>query len=90
MSFLLSIYVQPNSSKNEIVGEHDGMLKIKIKAPADSGKANKELVTFLAKHFNFKKNQVTIIKGHISRQKTVELDVDEMPVDLEELLASIK
>ena len=88
MSFLLSIYVQPNSSKNEIVGEHDGMLKIKIKAPADSGKANKELVTFLAKHFNFKKNQVTIIKGHISRQKTVELDVDEMPVDLKSFLIS--
>ena len=90
MSFLLSIYVQPNASKNEIVGEHNGMLKIKIKAPVDSGKANKELIAFLAKHFNFKKNQVTIIKGHISRQKIVELDVDEMPVDLEELLASIQ
>jgi uncharacterized protein YggU (UPF0235/DUF167 family) len=36
MSFLLSIYVQPNASKNEIVREHNGMLKIKIKAPVDS------------------------------------------------------
>ncbi len=58
-----SIYLCPTKLfENEVVGEHDGMLKIKIKAPADSGKA----------------------------KKTVELDVDEMPVDLEELLASIQ
>jgi len=88
MSFLLSIYVQPNSSKNEIVGEYNGMLKIKIKAPADSGKANKELVYFLAKYLNLKKNQITIIKGHISRQKIVSLEVEEIPVDLESFLIS--
>ncbi|MGQ4001797.1 DUF167 domain-containing protein [Francisellaceae bacterium CB299] len=88
MSFLLSIYVQPNSSKNEIVGEYNGMLKIKIKAPADSGKANKELVSFLAKYLNLKKNQITIIKGHISRQKIVSLEVEEIPVDLESFLIS--
>ena len=88
MSFLLSIYVQPNSSKNEIVGEYNCMLKIKIKAPADSGKANKELVSFLAKYLNLKKNQITIIKGHISRQKIVSLEVEEIPVDLESFLIS--
>ena len=88
MSFLLSIYVQPNSSKNEIFGEYNGMLKIKIKAPADSGKANKELVSFLAKYLNLKKNQITIIKGHISRQKIVSLEVEEIPVDLESFLIS--
>ena len=55
MIFLLSVYILPNSSKNEIIGEHNSMLKIKIKAPVDSGKANKELIAFLAKHFNFKK-----------------------------------
>ena len=64
------------------------MLKIKIKAPADSGKANKELVSFLAKYLNLKKNQITIIKGHISRQKIVSLEVEEIPVDLESFLIS--
>ena len=79
MGFKIAVYIQPNSSKNEVVGEHNNMLKIKIKAPADNGKANKELVSFLAKHLHLRKNQITITKGHTSRQKELSLDVDEAP-----------
>ena len=86
MSFLLPVYIQPNSSKNEIIGEYNGMLKIKIKSPADNGKANKELVVFLAKYLSLRKNQVKITKGHISRQKTLLFKVDEVSICLKPFL----
>ena len=86
MSFLIKVYVQPKSSKNEIIGEHNNMLKIKIKSPADSGKANKELVSFLAKYLSLKKSQIAIVKGHISRQKTLRIDTGEIPICLRTFL----
>jgi len=49
----MSVYkikVIPNSSKNEIVEKmSDGTIKIKLKAPPIDGKANEELIKFLAK-----------------------------------------
>ena len=88
MSFVISAYIQPSSSKEEVVGEHNGMIKIKIKAPADNGKANQALVKFLAKYLNVRVWQVIIIKGLISREKTVLLDIDEMPSCLEKFSIS--
>lgn len=72
---LLSVYIQPNSSKSEISGEHDGMLKIRIASPAVDGKANRELVKFLAKHFKIKKNQITIKSGETSRRKILKINI---------------
>jgi len=90
MSVLISVYIQPNSSKEEIIGEHNNMLKIKIKAPADNGKANQALVKFLAKYLNIRIRQVTIIKGLISREKTILLDIDKVPSCLEKFLTSFE
>lgn len=67
----LNVYIQPNASKSEIVGQHDGKLKIRIKAPALENKANQELIRFLAKEFKIPKSQIEIIKGQNSRNKTL-------------------
>ena len=45
---IISVKVQPKSSTNKIVGDLGGELKIAIKQPPEKGKANKELVSFLA------------------------------------------
>lgn len=69
----LHLYIQPKSSKNEIVGPHNGFLKIKLTAPPVDGKANEGLIEFLAETFAVAKRSVTITKGLSGRRKTVEI-----------------
>ena len=65
------IKVHPRSSRNQIVGEQEGLLKIKLTAPPVDGEANQALVAFLAQFFKLPKKNVEIIKGETSRQKLV-------------------
>jgi len=66
------VKVIPRSAKTEIVGTmSDGTLKIRIAAPREKGKANDELVRFLAEHYKVKK--VEIISGHTAALKMVRL-----------------
>ncbi|MDQ8201617.1 DUF167 domain-containing protein [Pelagicoccus sp. SDUM812003] len=70
--FILHVKVQPNASKSELVGWIDEQtLKIRIQAPAQDGKANKALVSFLAKRIGVSKNQISILRGESSRQKVI-------------------
>jgi len=67
----IPIKVQPNAVKNQVVGLSNGAWRIKIAAPPDKGKANKELVEFLSEVLGLRKDQVTIVKGHTSHNKLV-------------------
>ncbi len=70
--------VIPNSPKNSIEGMQEGVLKVRIKAAPDKGKANDELIEFLAKSFKISKNQITILSGHSSRLKKIKIEVDNV------------
>ncbi len=66
----LQIKVQPNSGRQEIQQSIDGKIqKVFLKKPAKDNKANIELEKFLSKHL---KTKVKIIKGHTSKNKTIE------------------
>ena len=65
----LAVLVQPKSSRNEIAGEVEGRLKIRLTAPPVEGKANKALVKFLAKKLGVAGSRVTIVGGLKSRRK---------------------
>lgn len=67
----ISLFVQPKASKNEIIGPHNGALKIRITAPPVDGKANECIVEFLAKKIGVPKRQVEILKGETGRTKSV-------------------
>jgi len=69
----IRIKAQPNASKSEfceIYGED--AIKIRIKAPAVEGAANKELVKFLSKSFKVSKSDILFITGQNSKIKIVE------------------
>jgi uncharacterized protein (TIGR00251 family) len=70
---ILKIHVQPNSSKNEIVGFYHDTLRIKIAAPALDGRANRACIRYLAEFFEVKPSQVDILKGQASRIKLLEI-----------------
>ena len=69
--FILTVYLQPGAKKSEIVGLHDGNIKIKVKAPPVDGKANAALINFLSEFFDVPKSSITIISGDKSRLKKV-------------------
>lgn len=66
---LLTVKVQPKASKDEIIGEQDGALKIRITAPPVDGKANKHLIAYLAGIFKVAKSQIELLAGSSGRNK---------------------
>jgi uncharacterized protein (TIGR00251 family) len=77
----IDIYVQPRATRSEIVGLHDGVIKVRLAAPPVDGAANDALIEFLAERLHVRKSDVRVIAGHTSRRKVVEIDgVDEATV----------
>jgi len=66
-----AVRIVPRASRSEIVGEHDGALRIRVAAPPVEGAANRELVRTLAKIFKLPQNAVEIVSGANSKNKTV-------------------
>lgn len=69
----LSLYVQPKASKSRFLGVHGEELKLAITAPPVNGKANKAVISFLAKFFSLSKSAVSIQSGHQTRHKQCRL-----------------
>jgi uncharacterized protein len=67
----LAVKVTPNAGRNEITGFKDDVLHVRIAAPPDKGKANKELVDFLSEKLGVRKSAIAIIRGLTSRNKVV-------------------
>ena len=63
----------PGSSKTAICGLHDGMLKIKVSAAPEKGKANRCLIEFLAKQLGVKKKAVSIISVRTNTVKKMQV-----------------
>lgn len=70
---ILLVRVQPRASKDEIAGEMDGALKVRLRAPAVEGRANEALVEFLAELLKTPKSAVRILSGDRSRTKRIEI-----------------
>jgi len=68
---LLEVLLVPHASDNELVGSHDGMLKVRVTAPPHDGAANAACVKLLARALELKKSQIEIIAGRTSRKKTI-------------------
>ena len=70
---IFDVRVVPRASKCEIVGEHDGALKVRIASPPVDGAANAELIRFLAKSFRIPRGDVEIVGGESSKNKRVRM-----------------
>ncbi|OOP57524.1 MAG: hypothetical protein AYP45_02995 [Candidatus Brocadia carolinensis] len=68
---LLSIRTQPGSSKNRIIGEYGGRLKLAVTAAPEKGKANKAVIELLADTLRIHESSIHIISGESSRDKRV-------------------
>jgi len=69
----IKIKVIPKSSRAQITEDLEGHLRVKLKSAPVQGKANKELIELLARHYQVAKSQIKIIKGQTSKNKTVDI-----------------
>ena len=77
--FRLSLWVQPGAKKCCFCGVHQGSLKLKVQAPPSEGRANKEVVAFLARWFGVKQSQVRLESGQRTRKKSILLSIEKEP-----------
>ena len=77
--------IVPASSKTQVAGIMDGMIKVKVSAAPEKGKANQCLVSFLAKKLGLKKKDIEIISGQTNPVKKVQI----IGVGSEELLGKL-
>jgi uncharacterized protein (TIGR00251 family) len=71
LSFL--VRVQPRASRDEIDGEWQGALRIRLNAPPVDDRANEALKRFLAERLNVPVAAVRIASGQRGRLKRVEV-----------------
>lgn len=82
---ILNLYIQPGASRSEISGEHDGRLKIKIKARPVDGEANENLIEFLSDVLKISKAKIHLISGESSRQKVILVELS--PNEIEKIIS---
>lgn len=70
---LLSVYVQPRASRDEIAGPYGDVLRIRVAAPPVDGAANEALCRFVAGLCGVAKSAVQIDSGETGRRKTIRI-----------------
>ena len=68
-----AVRVQPRASRDEIAGEYQGGLKIRLTAPPVDDRANEALRKLLAARLKVPLSAVRIASGERSRTKRVEI-----------------
>lgn len=81
-----AVRVVPRASRSEIVGEHDGALRVRVAAPPVGGAANEELTRTLARALGVARGAVEIVGGRQSKNKQVRVSGADRAA-LESLLA---
>ncbi len=88
----LTLRVTPRARKTEFAGVlEDGILRVRVAAPPVEGKANAELLSFLAKVLGVRKNRLDIIAGQRGLDKIVsvlDLSADEVQARISAWLAA--
>ena len=71
MIFKVKVIANAKLEKLEEIGEN--LLKVHLKEKPEKGKANKALIDFLADELDLEKSKITILSGHTSNEKLVEI-----------------
>ncbi len=77
----LQVRVQPRARRDEIAGEREGRLLVRVTAAPVEGKANEAVRRLLAKRLGVAPGRVTVGRGQAGRDKLIEvegIDDDEL------------
>lgn len=73
----IPVRVIANAKTTEVVGRRDGAWLIRLAAPPIEGRANKELVAFLAETLGLAPSDLDIVRGHASKTKLIDVPMPE-------------
>ena len=81
MSTTIRLRVTPNAGRDAIEGYEtlaDGneVLRIRVAAVPDKGKANAAVIALLAKTLRLPKSAITVVTGETARLKTIRIDAE--------------
>ena len=71
------IKAKPGCKFNHVAKAADGTITVKIKTPATDGKANTELLRFIAEKLDLPRSKIRIVSGLTSSFKKIEIDSEE-------------
>jgi uncharacterized protein (TIGR00251 family) len=71
---IIKVQVQTRASRDEVVGPHGDLLKVRITAAPVAGAANKHLLKFLAKKLKIPQGQLSVKSGATSRAKSIAIE----------------
>jgi len=90
----LTLRVTPRARKTEFAGVlEDGILRVRVAAPPVEGKANAELLAFLAKVLGVRKSRIEIVVGQRGLDKIVsvlDLSADEVHTRIQDWLSALE
>lgn len=69
----LRLRVSPGAQRAAVVGRHGDAWKVRVVAPPEAGRANAAVVRLIATSVSIPQEAVTLVAGHGSRDKIVEL-----------------
>jgi uncharacterized protein YggU (UPF0235/DUF167 family) len=77
----IAVKVVPNASRTEIVGFLAGVLKVRVTAPPEGGRANRALEAVIATALGVKRAAVAVTGGHGAARKRVAIEgLDEAEI----------
>lgn len=79
-TWLLAVRVQPGASRTGAAGATgiDGAeLKVRLASPPVDGRANDELIRWLAKELGVPRRAVELVRGQTSRSKQLQIDLGQ-------------
>ena len=59
----LQVRVQPGASKTEVVGLEHGVLRVRVSAAPERGKATEAAIALIARHLGVPKRDVSLVSG---------------------------
>jgi hypothetical protein len=70
----VEVRVHPRARRDEVTGERDGRLVVRVTAPPVAGRANDAVRKLLAKRLGVAPGRVRVVRGEASRDKLIEVD----------------
>jgi hypothetical protein len=70
----LRVRVTPRAGRNEIAGEREGVLLVRVTVPPEGGKANVAVCRLIAKALGVAPSRVSILRGTGSREKVLRIE----------------
>ena len=74
---IIELTARPGASRRGVIGVTGDRLVVAINSPPDKGKANDELVEYLAREMRVPKSALLIVRGETSRRKTIRIVTHE-------------